>query len=128
MWQHGHFFWNELMTRDSEAAKTFYGDILGWTFEAMPMGDNGTYWICKDGDKAVGGIFDMSQPDFEGMPPHWFSYVAVDDVDARLEKATKAGASLKRPVFDIPGVGRIAIVQDPTDAVLGWITPTQPAT
>lgn len=124
MWQHGHFYWNELMTRDAEGAKTFYGETVGWTFEGVPMGDEGIYWICKDGDKPVGGIFDMNTPDFEGMPPHWFSYIAVDDVDARVEKATKMGASLKRPTFDVPGVGRIAIVEDPTGAVLGWMTPT----
>ncbi len=127
MWQHGHFYWNELMTRDSEAAKSFYGNTVGWTFDAMPMDDGGTYWVCKDGDQPVGGIFDMTKSEFEGMPPHWFSYIAVDDVDARVEKATKAGASLKRPTFEVPGVGRIAIVQDPTGAVLGWMTPTQPA-
>lgn len=125
MWQHGHFYWNELMTRDPEGAKTFYGDTVGWTFEAMPMEPGGTYWICMDGGKPVGGIFEMNAPEFEGMPPHWFSYLAVDDVDARVAKATAAGATLKRSQFDISGVGRIAIVQDPTGAVLGWITPVK---
>ncbi len=96
MWQHGHFYWNELMTRDPEGAKAFYGDTLGWKFEGMPM-EIGTYWVCKDGDKPVGGIFDMNKPEFEGLPPHWFAYVAVDDVDARVAKATAAGAKLLRP-------------------------------
>ena len=36
-WTHGSFYWNELMTRDAEKAKKFYGDTIGWTFEAMPM-------------------------------------------------------------------------------------------
>ncbi len=42
-WSHGHFYWNELMTRDADKAKKFYGASVGWTFEAMPMPD-GTYW------------------------------------------------------------------------------------
>ena len=50
MWSHGHFYWNELMTRDVEGAKAFYEGTIGWTFEAMPMPD-GTYWIIKAGDK-----------------------------------------------------------------------------
>ena len=124
MWQHGHFYWNELMTRDPESARAFYGDSVGWTFDAMDMGEGGTYWVCKDGDKPVGGLFEMNKPEFEGMSPHWFSYIAVDDIDARLEKAAKAGATIKRPPFDVPGVGRIAIVADPTGAVLGWMTPS----
>ena len=124
MWRHGHFYWNELMTRDPEEAKAFYGATVGWQFEAMPM-EGGIYWVCKDGDTPVGGIFDMNAPEFEGLPPHWFAYLAVDDVDARIAGATAAGARLLRPIFDVPGVGRIAIVEDPVGAVLGWMTPTQ---
>jgi predicted enzyme related to lactoylglutathione lyase len=124
MWQHGHFYWNELMTRDPEGAKAFYGRTLGWQFEAMPM-ESGTYWVCKDGDTPVGGILDMNGPEFDGIPPNWFAYLAVDDVDARVEKATAAGAKLLRPIFDVPGVGRIAIIEDPVGAVLGCMTPTR---
>lgn len=124
MAQHGHFYWNELMTRDVERAKSFYATTIGWQYDAMPMADGGTYWVCKDGEQAVGGIFDTSQPQFDGIPANWFAYLAVDDVDARVAKATAAGAELVRPLFDIPGVGRIAILKDPTGAALGWITPT----
>ena len=125
MAQHGHFYWNELMTRDPEGAKAFYGAHIGWRFEAMSMAQGGSYWICKDGDQPVAGILDMNQPGFEGIPNHWFAYLAVDDVDARVAKATTAGAKLLRPIFDVPGVGRIAIIQDPTGAVMGWITAAQ---
>jgi len=47
----------------------------------------------------------------------------VDDVDKRAKKATAAGASLMRPLFDIPGIGRIAILRQPGGAVVGWMTP-----
>jgi hypothetical protein len=30
-------YWNELMTRDGEKAKKFYGGDAGWTFDAMAM-------------------------------------------------------------------------------------------
>src|SRR5262249_54090018 len=50
-------------------------------------------------------------------------YLAVDDVDARAKKATKAGATLMRPLFDIPGIGRIAILRYPGGAGVGWLTP-----
>ena len=52
----GSFNWNELMVRDVEAAKRFYGATLGWTFEAMEGGDGPTYWIAKVGDESVAGI------------------------------------------------------------------------
>jgi uncharacterized protein len=122
MWSHGNFYWNELMTRDAEKAKKFYSASIGWTFDAMPM-ENGTYWVAKMGDKAVGGIFPMSGPEFDAVPENWMSYLAVDDVDARLNKATAAGAKVMREPFDVPMVGRIAVIQEPGGAVVGWITP-----
>ena len=124
MTAHGHFHWNELVTRDVEKAKKFYGDTIGWTFDSMPMPD-GTYWVAKMGDAVVGGLFPISGPQWDGVPEHWMSYLAVDDVDARVKKAVAAGAKLMRPAFDIPGVGRIAILTEPGGAGVGWITPVQ---
>ena len=123
MWSHGSFHWNELMTRDPERAKTFYGDTIGWSFDRMPMGDM-TYWVAKVGEKPVGGIFEMKGAEFDNVPPNWMSYLAVDDVDARLKKAVAAGATTMRPPFDVPGVGRIAILREPWGSVIGWITPS----
>lgn len=122
MWKHGMFYWNELMTRDAARAKAFYGATLGWSYEAMPM-EGGVYWVAKIDGEAVGGVFTMQGSEFDGLPEHWFAYVAVDDVDARLAGVPKVGGTVIRPPFDIPGVGRIAIVQDATGAVIGWITP-----
>jgi len=120
---HGHFYWNELMTRDVEGAKTFYADVIGWTFDNMDMAQGGTYTVAKDGETPLGGIFDISGAEFDGMPEHWFAYISVDDIDARLEKAVAAGAEIVRPVFDVPEVGRIATLKQPDGAVIGWMTP-----
>jgi predicted enzyme related to lactoylglutathione lyase len=122
---HGTFNWNELMTRDAERVKKFYGDTIGWTFDAMPMPEGGTYWVAYMGEQAVGGIFPMSGPDFEGDPEQWMAYLAVDDVDARVRKATAAGATVCRPAFDVPGVGRMVILEQPGGAMVGWITPEE---
>jgi len=121
---HGHFYWNELLTRDAEKAKAFYGAVIGWTFEAMPTGD-GTYWVAKMGNTPVGGIFPLTSPQFDKVPEAWMSYLAVDDVDARVKKAQERGAKLMRPIFDVPGVGRIAILTEPGGAGIGWMTPAK---
>jgi predicted enzyme related to lactoylglutathione lyase len=123
MWSHGSFYWNELMTHDVEKAKKFYSSAVGWTFEAMPMPQGGSYWIAKMGGKPVGGLFPMTGPDFRGAPENWMSYLAVDDVDARLKKAVAAGAETCRGPFDVPGVGRIAVLKEPGGAMVGWMTP-----
>lgn len=121
---HGTFYWNELMTRDLERAKKFYANTLGWSFEGMSMpGGSGTYWIAKSNDERVAGVFDISAPEFSQVPESWMAYIAVDDVDARVRKALAAGATLMKPIFDVPGVGRIAILMEPGGAGIGWITP-----
>jgi predicted enzyme related to lactoylglutathione lyase len=123
---HGTFYWNELMTRDVDGAKKFYADTLGWSYDAMPMPDGGgSYWLAMIDGEPVGGLFDISGPDFQGMPESWMAYIAVDDVDARVAKAVKAGAKLMKPVFDVPGVGRIAILMQPDGAGVGWMTPVE---
>ena len=116
------FYWNELMTRDAEKAKKFYAGTLGWSFEAMPMPD-GTYWVAKMGADHVGGLFPLTSPQFDGVPEGRMAYIAVDDVDARVKKAQTAGAQLMLPIFDVPGVGRIAILREPGGAGIGWMTP-----
>jgi len=119
---HGNFMWNELVTTDVEKAKAFYVATVGWKIDAMPM-PSGTYWIAKVGDTPVAGLMKMMPDMPAGVPPHWFSYLEVDDVDARVKAIAANGGKIVRPPFDIPEVGRIAIVSDPTGAVMGWMTP-----
>lgn len=116
----GSFCWNELNVKDVKAAMKFYEDTLGWSFEKFKMDegdDRGTYWI------ASAGVTDMGQKENPGMPPHWLGYIAVDDIDARVAHAQKLGAKIMQPPMDIPKVGRIAILTEPTGAHIGWMTP-----
>jgi uncharacterized protein len=120
---HGKFYWNELMARDVDGAKKFYADTMGWSYDAMPTPDGGTYWVAKMGEEPVAGIFDIRGSEYDGVAEGWMPYIAVDDVDARVKKATKAGAKVMKPAFDVPGVGRIVILKEPGGAGIGWMTP-----
>ncbi len=124
MTAHGHFHWNELLTADIERAKRFYGETIGWTFQSMPMPDGATYWVAMMGGKPAAGLFPTNRPEYKHLPEAWMSYLAVDDVDARVKKAVDAGAKLMKPIFDVPKVGRIAILTEPGGAGVGWMTPT----
>ena len=85
--------------------------------------EGATYWVARIGNAPVAGIFPTDRPDFAGVPVSWMSYLAVDDVDTRVRKAVDGGASLMRPIFDVPHVGRIAILTEPGGAGIGWMTP-----
>ena len=123
MSDHGFFHWNELLTRDIERAKRFYERTIGWTFEPMAMDGGRTYWCAIQAGKPAAGIFPLTSPEFDGVPEGWMAYLAVDDVDARVKSALAEGAQLMRPIFDVPDVGRFAILTEPGGAAIGWLTP-----
>jgi len=110
--------WNELMTHDGEAAKTFYTSLFGWTAKTSPE-----YTEWHDGDKARGGMLVMDDERFKGVPPFWMPYFMVDDVDATVEKAKSLGAQLHHGPMDIPNVGRFAVIGDPQHASFALFKP-----
>ena len=83
-----------------------------------------TYWIIKAGETRVGGIFELKGPQFAAVPDMCMTYIAVDDVDARVKKAQAAGGTLARPIWDIPHVGRVALIREPGGAMVCWMTPS----
>jgi predicted enzyme related to lactoylglutathione lyase len=113
----GVFGWHELMTTDVEGAKSFYTAALGWHFDQVKMGLS-TYWLAKIDGRPVAGVVDMGRSP-SGTPPHWFSYVLVDDIEARVAAIEAAGGKVQRAPFFVGGIGRIAVVTDKTGADLG---------
>lgn len=120
---HGQFIWNELVTHDVAKAKKFYAETIGWTYDAMPMPDGTTYWIIRHGELRIGGIFPAEGAEYAKVPEGWLPYIDVDNVDERVKKAKASGAKLMRPIFDVPSIGRIAILTEPGGAGVAWMTP-----
>jgi len=124
--EHGALCWNELYTRQPDAALAFYKAVFGWGFNPMPMGDGPPYQIALVGERPNGGIMAM-QPGMD-FPPNWLVYFAVDDCDARLEKAKKGGGEVLMGPMDAGGIGRFAVLKDPQGAVFAIIKLAQPST
>ena len=126
---HGKVYWSELMTRDYEGAKKFYADVCGWTYSYMD-GMESAYALGHAGEgPPCAGIGDMDKMELDKqMPPHWFTYIAVDDIGAAVENVKNGGGSLVRDVFEIPNIGRIAIASDVGGAKIGFIQPADQQT
>ena len=124
----GSFCWIELGTTDAGTAKNFYQQLFGWDYEDHPMGPAGVYTIIKLNGKDVGGLYELSSEMLQqGMPPHWLSYVAVDNADDAAAQAISAGGTVLKEPFDVGPNGRMAIVQDPTGPVFAvWQTKEHP--
>jgi predicted enzyme related to lactoylglutathione lyase len=115
---HGSPIWYELLSLDPLAARRFYSAVVGWKIdEAPPAGSTMDYRMITAAECHVGGVFrltpEMSQ---QGARPAWMMYLGVDDVDQCVASVTAAGGSALLPAFDIPYVGRLAMLADPQGA------------
>ncbi|MBI2373731.1 MAG: VOC family protein [Deltaproteobacteria bacterium] len=121
-YNYGRFVWHELYTKDVEKTKAFYGELMNWTYETMPMeGMQGGYTMAKVGDKTIAGIVSLDMiPNAAEMkiPPYWTGYVSVADVDAACATAKGIGGNVVAGPMDIPNVGRFATLFDPHGAVI----------
>jgi predicted enzyme related to lactoylglutathione lyase len=113
----GTFCWAELSTVDQPAAKAFYGGLLGWQAQDLPVGDGGVYSMQTVDGNVVAAIASQPQQQRDaGVPSAWNSYVSVESVDATAERAKELGANVHAPPFDVLDAGRMAVIQDPQGA------------
>jgi predicted enzyme related to lactoylglutathione lyase len=122
----GAMTWNELATRDTEGAKSFYGEVFGWDAQESQMGSI-AYTTWKLDDREIAGMMPMVGDEWPAeLPPHWMVYFAVADTDAVAEQATQLGGSVAVAPTDLP-VGRFAVLSDPQGAFFAVIRMNEPA-
>ena len=123
MGHHGAPCWYELATTPGKLsdADDFYRKVLGWTISDAGM-QGFTYHLANTGGDMVAGLMEMP-PDVSSMPPFWLLYFAVDDADKAVADMQRAGAKIHRPVAEIPGTGRFAILADPQGVGFGILEP-----
>jgi uncharacterized protein len=110
-----NFCWYELMTPDVDAAKSFYGRVIGWMADAMG-GDN-SYTILSTEGRGVAGILEKSAGLDGQAQSAWLGYIEVEDCEEAARRIEAAGGTIHRQPADIPGVGRFAVVADPQGAI-----------
>ena len=108
------FCWNELMTPNISQAKSFYRKVFGWEMKDIPIQD-ATYTIVKQGDQEIAGMM-QTPAGQEHVPPHWMSYIMVDNIESTLSKAIDGGAETIVKITQIPDYGQFAVITDPTGA------------
>jgi predicted enzyme related to lactoylglutathione lyase len=110
--------WTDLSTTDVDAAKRFYADLFGWSYDAQDAGNGMIYTMAQQKAKAVAAI--APQPQMmaaAGAPPMWNTYVTVADVDASTGEVEGAGGAVLMPPMDVMDAGRMAVANDPTGAM-----------
>ncbi len=116
----GTLCWNELATRDADAAEKFYAAVFNWGANKADMGEFMYTEFTVEG-RGIAGMMPMGAEFPAEVPSHWLAYFAVADCDASAAKVTELGGQIHVPPSDIPMVGRFALCQDPQGAMFSVI-------
>ncbi|MGD1867748.1 MAG: VOC family protein [Phormidesmis sp.] len=119
--QIGSFCWWSLMTKDVEKANDFYQRLFDWTLDELeiPGEENSTIYVASNG--GFGNPVSLEK-DFPA-PSHWIPFITVDNVNETCEQVKKIGGEVYVPAFDIPTVGRTAVITDPLGTAFHIFTP-----
>src|SRR5689334_5105845 len=119
------FIWYELMTPDADASKAFYDAVVGWNIGEPAPEFQGYRMIGRSDGEFAGGVMPLTaEVQQHGARPTWLGYIHVADVDASVKEIEQAGGKTLMQPFDIPNVGRIALVTDPQGAPFYIMKPT----
>lgn len=113
-WSAGIPCWADLMAPDVAAAKAFYADVVGWSYQDTEA-EYGGYALAEARGAAAAGI----GPQREGARTAWTLYLASDDADTSAEAVRKHGGTVLLPPGDVGPLGRMFVAADPTGAVFG---------
>lgn len=116
--------WIDLSSTDPAAARDYYSKLFGWKAEPEKDPNAGGYAIAQLGGKDVAGIGGTQQPN---TPSAWMVYIGTRDANAVAKKIEAEGGKVVAPPFDVMDVGRMAVFQDPTGAIISvWQPQTMP--
>jgi predicted enzyme related to lactoylglutathione lyase len=117
----GRWVWHEMNTTDMGVGSEYYRSLFGWGADEMDMGEFGKYLMLKVGEVPVVGM-GAAQP---GAPSHWLSYLHTSNLEGSVAKVPELGGTLLAPIFEIPRIGRAAVVQDPDGGVFALFQGTE---
>lgn len=117
----GEFVWHDLLTEDRPKAERFYGELFGWTFTETEVPG---YSLIEHRGRLIGGMVDTSARHSKLNESQWVSVLSVPDVDAAAETTRASGGAVHVRPTDLPGRGRLAVVSDPSGALLAFLRTT----
>jgi uncharacterized protein len=121
----GALTWNELVTRDVDGSKAFYGAVFGWSARESTMGGT-PYVVWEQTGEAIAGMQPMTGHRWpDDLPPHWMVYFAVADCDEAAARAVALGGRVVQPPTTFP-MGRYAVLDDPEGGRFSVLTSLGP--
>jgi uncharacterized protein len=112
---HGRIVWHDLISYDRPASVAFFTKLMGWKTRGEDPA-TADYVHFLNGDRDLAGAPKREKDPH--TPPHWLTYVTVDDVAASSERVKRLGGQVFVPPMHIERVGTFSVIADPTGGVL----------
>ncbi|TWW07903.1 hypothetical protein E3A20_29690, partial [Planctomyces bekefii] len=129
----GHFCWADIGALSTAKSKQFYGAVFNWQAHDLPLdewgGNPGTFYtVFQSSGREAAGLYELSLDQRnQKVPPHWLSYVAVEDCEASVARAKELGGAIVVNAFEIREFGRMAMLLDPAGALFAlWEEKSHP--
>ncbi len=116
------FIWQELVTPDQQASGAFFSQLFGWSLKEVDAGKFGIYTLFQKEGRDIAGMMSPTA-DTPGEGSYWHSYIEVDDIDNDARQATALGGTVLVAPHDVPDIGRVCAISDPTGAIIHLIQP-----
>lgn len=116
----GKVIWHDLLTDTPEQTQVFYGELLGWEFEELSLGD-ANYTLIRHRGRAIGGMVDQTRLPTEADISQWVVVISVTDVERAVAAVAAAGGAVITAPTSLGERGDIAVVADNQGAVLALL-------
>ena len=121
----GKVIWHDLLTKQPEASRRFYGELFGWEFEQprlfVGVGSGDSYMLIRHNGKLIGGMVDTNALGKKENISQWITTISVADIDAAADSAAGAGGKIVNAPESIGDRGRMAVIEDSTGALFAMI-------
>jgi uncharacterized protein len=122
------FIWHQIYAPSDQKSIDFYTKAFGWGRTDYDMGPEGSYKMFTNQGTGIAGIISTDNStdlEVKGLPPHWSITIGVEDVDETIKACESLGGKVVSGPFDVPDIGRMAVIQDP-QGVAFWIMKPAP--
>lgn len=113
----GKIIWQDLTVENAEQVRDFYSEVVGWKFSEHPMKEYSDYNMENPTDGEVVAGICHKRGGNKNLPSQWLNYVAVENVEAAIEKCKSLGGTIIEGPKDV-GKSKFVVIQDPAGAYL----------
>jgi predicted enzyme related to lactoylglutathione lyase len=108
-WPDGTPCWVDYGAADLDAARSFYADLLGWSYTGGEPEFGGYLNATRNGEMAA-GLGPQQDP---ADPPRWTTYFATDDAAAAVGRIREAGGTVIVEPMEVGPMGTMVVALDP---------------